>query len=658
MSKRKVRLGIRYRVGVLGALGSVALLLVGVQYFVGQRTHAAMDLSATRAEQVSAGFARVLGDLTEAHYHEETFRLTGQEAAAGQHAVAMEAVAQGLAEVTRHAGGAEGAVAEAELVASPARLYSRRFDDLVGLQRFLGSGPGDGLTLQLGQSGQAVEDACASLGSERLLVAALRLRREAASFVAGRQAGMVDRFNAGAGAMLAEIAGMANLDGTAARHLAGLVGTYQRDMLEYAEQARLVAQKRFSTAEAFETARVAAEAARGLSAGVAEQWETTIAATQASTERRMLWLLGVSAATVALLAFILGRDIARPLERVAAATQLLARGDDQVVISDVNRRDEVGDVARALAVFRGLTTEYRGLTQQREARRDEEEAARRDAITALAGQIEAAIGSLVHSAGDAARGMRTGAEAVVATIGQTRVRAGAAAASSLECSGGVQSVAAATEQLAATLDEVCWQVKRSADATGRASAQMKVSGQIVQALATSALQVDRVVTLIANVATRTNLLALNATIEAARAGSAGRGFAVVATEIKALANQTGTATQDIRAQIADMQVATRQAVDAMRAVTDEFAGMDLGAAAVAAAVEQQQEATREIARSAQLVAAGVETVSDALEGLRDDAERADGVAQTARQASDGVAAIAQDLSCSLAHVLADLRARA
>ena len=651
------RIGIRYRVGMLGALGIVGLVLVGCLYSYGLREQTAMEREANAAAAASLSMSRILNTLTETHLFAAQFSLGGSDVQAGQEVMTLASIDRTIAEINALSGLSNATQAGAALIAKAVAAYGLRFSNVVELKSFQGFSDQDGLAAQLTASGNAAEAEADQSWTGELQLRLVQLRGVQLAFSSSRDPNDADRFNTNLVDILSVIE-HSSQDEPRKHELAAKLNRYDADFLEYVEQSRLIGQARHALDEAYEDARVAAEAARGLAITNADDWRATITAFQQRTARWMLCALGAAIGIVVVLAFTLGRSIAKPLERVAAATGRLVRGDDQVEISDVRRGDEVGDVARALAVFRELTIEFRSLTEQRDRRRNEEEVLRHDAVHVLASQIEDAIGSVIGSLADAADRMKAGAVAVVTTIGHTRRRAGEVATSSHHCSAGVKSVAAATEQLVTTLDEVSRQIKQSAESVGRASAQVRVSGQIVHTLAAKAMTIENVLALIANIAARTNLLALNASIEAARSGAAGRGFAVVAAEIKALSHQTGKATETIRSQMADMQIATTRAVDAIGAISAEFAGMDQVAAAVAAAVEQQQEATSEIARSAQQVASGVERVSDAATGLHSDAEHADGIAGASRQASADVAVIAEALSGNLGHFLSDLRARA
>ncbi|MGV0761035.1 globin-coupled sensor protein [Tistrella mobilis] len=247
----------------------------------------------------------------------------------------------------------------------------------------------------------------------------------------------------------------------------------------------------------------------------------------------------------------------------------------------------------------------------------EAEASKRaQVIEGLAGSFDRQMGRVVSAMGQAAQD----ADAASRRMAETAVRAlddaSKAADIARESAGNVQAVASATEELAASVAEVGSRVAQSAGMATRAVEDARRTDAVVRTLAETTQRIDEVVTLISSIAQQTNLLALNATIEAARAGEAGKGFAVVAGEVKTLANQTATATDDIGRQIAQVQQATRDAVEAISAITSGIGEIDAISTSVAAAVEEQVATTREIARAVADAAQGNHRVSELMDGLQ------------------------------------------
>ncbi|CAA2158419.1 Biofilm dispersion protein BdlA [Methylobacterium brachiatum] len=205
-----------------------------------------------------------------------------------------------------------------------------------------------------------------------------------------------------------------------------------------------------------------------------------------------------------------------------------------------------------------------------------------------------------------------------------------------QVSNDIQCVASGAEELSASVGEISQQVSHAARMAGEAVEQARHTGSIVTGLSGQAAQIGEVVALIQGIASQTNLLALNATIEAARAGAAGKGFAVVASEVKALAEQTAKATDQIRGQIAATQTATREAVDAIGSIQGTIRALDEVSAAIAAAVEEQSAVTREMSGSMHTAAHGVTTIAGGMEAIARASEQVDTATRQVREAARAV----------------------
>ncbi|NMJ44171.1 HAMP domain-containing protein [Roseomonas sp. JC162] len=261
-----------------------------------------------------------------------------------------------------------------------------------------------------------------------------------------------------------------------------------------------------------------------------------------------------------------------------------------------------------------------------------------NSVAASAAQLQQAARTLTDAAADAGREAMTVSEA------------------GTQANADVQAVAAAAEEMAASVEEITRRVAEAAEVARRAVAEAKATDTTVRGLAEAASRIGDVVRLIGEIAGQTNLLALNATIEAARAGEAGKGFAVVASEVKNLAGQTAKATEEIGRQIGEMQGATNQAVDAIRAIGATVDRTSDIATAIAAAVEEQGATTREIARSAAQVAQATETVARKIEGIRAAADATGGSAGAVLQASGALSGDAETLRARAEGFLKAVRA--
>jgi methyl-accepting chemotaxis protein len=284
--------------------------------------------------------------------------------------------------------------------------------------------------------------------------------------------------------------------------------------------------------------------------------------------------------------------------------------------------------------------------------KQERDAARRE----LAAGFERSVARIVEAVAVAAGEMQHLSSSMSDSSSDTARRTAAAAAASNRASTNVETVAAATEELTASINSISEQVTRSASIATKAADEARRTNQVVEGLAIGTHKIGEVVTLIQNIASQTNLLALNATIEAARAGEHGKGFAVVASEVKALANQTAKATEEISAQVQGIQSATSDAVNAIQAIGSTIAEIDEISNQISTAVDQQGAATREIAGSLQQAASGTREVNDNIVSVTKASDQVGAAASKMHEAAAGLSSQSECLKVEVDNFLGSLRA--
>ncbi|WP_027527210.1 methyl-accepting chemotaxis protein [Bradyrhizobium sp. Ec3.3] len=329
----------------------------------------------------------------------------------------------------------------------------------------------------------------------------------------------------------------------------------------------------------------------------------------AETIRNMAIAAGIAALLVLALTMLVVRRVTRPLSSVTNSLTALANGRDDITIDCEDRADEIGEIARTVAVFKSNSLERARLRSEQAATTaaaaEQRKSELRNFVDEFRGSVGGILNNVLDSSGEFERVARQLTDAARSTAQLSAQSAGA----SETASDHVKSAAAASDELSKSITEITRRVQESNEISAEAVRQAEATDQRIAQLSEAGARIGDVVKLITSIAEQTNLLALNATIEAARAGDAGRGFAVVAQEVKTLAGQTAKATDEISSQIASMQLATEESVVAIKAIGQTIERISGIATSISAAVEQQRSATHNIAGSVRAAASGTADVA-------------------------------------------------
>jgi methyl-accepting chemotaxis protein len=362
---------------------------------------------------------------------------------------------------------------------------------------------------------------------------------------------------------------------------------------------------------------------------------------------------------------MISKTVSDPVGRLTSVMEFLAKGDLNTNVPDRNRGDEIGRMAKTVQVFKEnaiakiQADEAQRLAQMEqerlkaqalelENRQREQQLAHAKTVENLVRNFESQSDRLISSLEAASRKMNGAGDQLHHSVTNTLSISSAVADAAAEATANDSTVAAATEEMVASIREISHQVAQSATATNGAVASSDVATAQIAELEAAAERIGQIVQVIADVASKTNLLALNATIEAARAGEAGKGFAVVASEVKQLAGQTAKATDDIDQQVKSIQDATKRAVSTVREVARTVSSVNSMVSAIAAAIEEQSSTTSEISRNTHDVSRLTETVTAKITEVagmaKESGHAADHVVESAGEVSDQSQAMKKNIS--------------
>ncbi|MDA9486257.1 chemotaxis protein [Bradyrhizobium sp. CCBAU 11445] len=608
MSGISIRL--THKVMAIGLFGLIGLVAFGTIYQIGSLSQDTSRDAAEDARRLSDLNQRISQQLLEARRAEKDFQLRRDQSYAKRHAELASDITRNLDRLgsAARAAGYAAVGEKASLVRTGFERYVSEFAAVEQAEVRLELNETLGLSGSLRTAVHGIETKLKEVDDPRLTSGMLTMRRHEKDFMLRRDPKYLDALKKTATEFSGQVEASA-IPPAVKADIGKKLSKYQDDFVAWAAGAQDLTAHGSAMSKEFRTIEPVLDE---IEKTVSQQYDAARAAEESMRASIKLWMwvaLGCSILLVGSVSFFTGRSISTALIAMVRAMTGLAKGDMSVAIPGVGRKDEIGEMAGAVEVFRSNMAEadrLRAEQAEADARRREQ---RKFDMQRLADTFEGAVGEIIETVSSAATELEASSNTLTHAAERGNSLATAVAAASEEASANVQSVSSASEELTSSVSEISRQVQESARVADVAVGQAQRTNARVAELTKAASRIGDVVELINTIAAQTNLLALNATIEAARAGEAGKGFAVVATEVKALAEQTAKATGEIGQHIGAIQSATDESVGAIKEIGDTIARMSEISSTIAAAVEEQGAATQEISRNIQHAAQGTSAVS-------------------------------------------------
>jgi methyl-accepting chemotaxis protein len=650
-------LRLTHKIMAIGIVGLVGLLAFGAIYQVGSWSQDTSRSVASKARTIFDLNKQLTIEMLEARRNEKNFQQRRNESYAKAHAelvVVIDRDFDRLEALTRSSD--LGSILEKVRSAHDGfKKYSADFAAQVNAEIKLGLNETTGLSGSLHAVVHDIEARLREIDDPRLTNWMQVMRRHEKDFMLRRDQGYVGEMKKSAAEFITALSAVSIAPEVLAE-ITSKLANYQKEFAAWVETAQQTAAYDASmtnTFRAFEPLMVE------ITQGVERIYKEADAAEAATRDSVKMWLLTAFALSIVLvcgLSLLIGRSISKALASMVSAMIRLAGGDFKITIPGLGRRDEIGEMAGAVEVFKNNMIETGRLRAEQTEAEQRQLQQRKTEMSKLADDFEGAVGEIVEMVSSAATELEASASTLTATAERSQEHAIVVAAASEEASTNVQSVASATEELTSSVNEISRQVQQSSRVASDAVEQAQKTNNRVGELSKAAARIGDVVELINTIAGQTNLLALNATIEAARAGEAGRGFAVVASEVKALAEQTAKATDEIGQQITGIQSATQDSVGAIREIGDTIGRMSEISSTIAAAVEEQGAATQEISRNIQLAAQGTLQVSSNIADVQRGASETGSASSQVLSAAQSLSVESNRLKLEVSKFLSSVRA--
>ncbi|WP_135080851.1 methyl-accepting chemotaxis protein [Terasakiella sp. SH-1] len=642
-------LGIRSQILIIIAISMVSFLGLAIYYSIQSNNlsnieaHMAsvqkMNSSAAKADIILLKMVPVQKDFTNKPSDELSAQFVGFSAQLDKELARLEKMSTGSSVVRS----LQGQLAQ----------INKSFQELVGALQVMGYSEKEGQRGKLRKSVHTIETklkeikaisiGSAEIAADALTIKMLMMRRHEKDYIIrgnrNKYLGRVDK----RAVEFREILKTASFLDNAKNELDRYLTAYVKELKTYADTKDQLTGIRDSFLVTVEKAvKELADFTEKADLEAEKALEKAEAARRAMNANLMIGALIAVIATV-LLGLFIARQIISGLAKNIGNLKRLEEGQTDIDVSDKGLKNEIGDLARALEVFRDNMQETQRLRLEQENAKKLADERQRAALNDLADTFESDVGGVVQSVSSAATELQAASSQMASTAQNTNQKAREVAVAAEDASTNVQTVASATEELSGSINEISTQVEASTAVSERAVHVAEDTTHTIEELSNNVGEIGKVVKLINDIAEQTNMLALNATIESARAGEAGKGFAVVASEVKNLANQTSRATEEISRQIAFVQNGTTKAVEAIGSISNVIQEMNDISASVAAAVQEQSAATGEIARNVEHASHGTGRVNDNISVVEQATEETGAAAGQIETSSDDLSQQAEFL---------------
>ncbi|MBO9506035.1 HAMP domain-containing methyl-accepting chemotaxis protein [Thalassospira sp. A3_1] len=617
------RMKLVYQISLVGLVALVLFVFVAGVLFVSDQQRKSAEHEAANAISDQLLVDRVFREFLNARRREKDFLLRLDEQFVTDHATTVAAVRSGLETLANDPQLVEFRD-NVNLITTAFNNYAAAFEKAVALQRDIGLDGESGLLGSLHTAARNIENALAEVAkfeamlglsqTKDMSMIMLMMRSLEKDFLTHPDPEIITQMDNRLADFLKALNAATSIKDDKKASMSDLMKSYVDDfktlsatMLQR-EEALAELSTHYSSAEP-----VLEQLGADIGANVARIQKEAEQIAQ-SALMMTIGIFVVGAVLLVVFSIILSRAIVHAIGGLTGKMTRLAGNDFDVDLGEVDRKDEIGEMARAVLVFRENGVERQKLEADQRAA-EEAQRKRFETQESYIREFDTEVVTMMTAVGSAVEQLHTVSEVLRNSANTATEQSSAVSAGTEEASSNVQLVATAATELSASIHEIAGQVTETSSMAQSASERAQSTNEEIQGLNDAALRIGEVIGLINDIAGQTNLLALNATIEAARAGDAGKGFAVVASEVKNLANQTARATEDISAQINGIQQATRSAVDAIDEIVRMITDISERASAVAAAVEQQTVATSEISQNVEQAAAATSEISAAMQGV-------------------------------------------